>query len=405
MGLKILSIQYSTYPDDSAGVYNVVYNLHRRLVAKGHKVHLIVSKIRRDLPERESIEGMSCYRISGFLSYSVIEKLIKVLLEVRKVTKEILNKEGIDLFHIHNPLMGIGSYLVSQTWGIPKVYHFHSSWFQEERKEYVHKKGGQKPSLIFNLILLIMKGIEYFLLRSARRIIVLSDYSRDLVVSLFGIPREKILKISGGVDGSVYFPTTDKKKVRESLGLSQDKIILFTVRALIARTGIEELIVAFSKVVKVRSDIILVIGGRGRLRDRIEEMIREKNLSETVRLVGFIPSEKLPSYYQAADIFILPTQEQEGFGLVTVEALASGTPVLATPVGGTKEILEPLDPELLFDSTIPEAIARGILFWVQQPERLDKVRQQCRDYVMSQYSWDTNAHNLEREFNDLVKGK
>lgn len=400
--MRILSLQYSAYPDDSAGVYNVVYNLHRRFVTKGHNVYLVVSRVRRDLPPRGKNGGMNIYRITGFSSSSAIGKLIAVLLEVRKVTKEIIKTEGIDIIHIHNPLMGMGAYLVPLSWSIPKVYHFHSSWFQEEEKEYIHKRRGKKSTVLFNLVLLLIKKTESFLLRSAKRIIVLSDYSRDLVVGLFRISSEKILKIAGGVDGSVYFPTTDKKKVRQNLGLPQDKMILFTVRAFIARTGIEELIEAFSQVVKNRDDIFLVIGGKGRLRGRIEEMIKERNLDEAVKVVGFIPSEKLPSYYQAADIFVLPTQEQEGFGLVTVEALASGVPVLGTPVGGTEEILKPLDSNLLFDSTSPEAIVKGILFWVQRPERLEEIRHKCRNYVMSKYSWDTAASDLERTFYDLV---
>lgn len=400
--MNILSIQYSTYPDDSAGVPNVVHNLHSRLAANGHEIHLIVSQVREDLPQREKRGGITIYRISGFKSYFAIGKLIKVLLEVRKVIKEILKARELDLIHIHNPLMGMGAYIVPQTRHIPKLYHFHSSWFQEEKKEYIHKKEVQKPPLVFNLILLIMKGIEYFMLSNAQNIVVLSDYSRALVMDLFGIPKEKIIKIVGGVDGSVYFPATEKKKVRDSLGLPQDKIVLFTVRALIARTGIEELIEAFSQVVKKRNDIVLVIGGKGRLRERIEEMVQRRKLGNEVQLVGFISSEKLPSYYQAADIFILPTQEQEGFGLVTVEALASGTPVLGTPVGATKEILEDLDSRLLFDSAKQEDIAKGILFWLQRPEQLEGIRQRCRDYVMSHYSWDTAAHDLEREFYNLV---
>jgi glycosyltransferase involved in cell wall biosynthesis len=66
-------------------------------------------------------------------------------------------------------------------------------------------------------------------------------------------------------------------------------------------------------------------------------------------------------YYQMADLFILPTTELEGFGLVTVEALASGLPVLGTPVGGTKEILTKLGSDYLFDDSTPQSIATGIL--------------------------------------------
>ena len=146
--MRILSIQYSSYPDDSGGVYNVVYNLHKRLAERGHEIHLIVARLRKDLPVIENISGMKFYRISSFGKSSNITKLIMILLEVQSVVSRIVKKNKVDLIHLHNPLMGIGTYFVPQSWSIPKVYHFHSSWFQEERKEYVHRRGVQKPSLL-----------------------------------------------------------------------------------------------------------------------------------------------------------------------------------------------------------------------------------------------------------------
>jgi len=82
---------------------------------------------------------------------------------------------------------------------------------------------------------------------------------------------------------------------------------------------------------------ILLIGGKGPLRGELEERIADYGLSNKVRLLGFIPDHELVSYYQAADLFVVPSQALEGFGLITVEALASGLPVMATPVGGNKE--------------------------------------------------------------------
>jgi glycosyltransferase involved in cell wall biosynthesis len=122
-------------------------------------------------------------------------------------------------------------------------------------------------------------------------------------------------------------------------------------------------------------------------------------LAGHVRFVGHIPEADLPAYYQAADCFVLPTRALEGFGLVTVEALACGTPVLGTPVGATPEILVPLARELLTDDATPEALARG-LRRVTSVCRDAAFRARCRAYAEARYDWETAVDRLE----DLLVG-
>ena len=103
-----------------------------------------------------------------------------------------------------------------------------------------------------------------------------------------------------------------------------------------------------------------MIGGAGPLDAALREMAAREGLAERVRFAGFIPESRLPSYYRMADLFVLPTRELEGFGLVTLEALASGVPVAGTPVGGTPEILSRLEPNLLFKDATAASMAETI---------------------------------------------
>jgi glycosyltransferase involved in cell wall biosynthesis len=107
-----------------------------------------------------------------------------------------------------------------------------------------------------------------------------------------------------------------------------------------------------------------------------------------------------------ADLFILPTKDLEGFGMVTVEALASGLPVLGTPVGGTKEILALLGPEFLFADSTPSSMAKLILknieLWNKDSEIYRNITQRCRDVAERYYSWDTHIDQLERLFQKMV---
>ena len=124
--------------------------------------------------------------------------------------------------------------------------------------------------------------------------------------------------------------------------------------------GLDRLIEAMATLVCQVPDVLLLIGGSGSQRAALEALVRALGLDKHVTFLGFVPEGDLPRYYQAADVFVLPTRELEGFGLVTAEALACGTPVLGTPVGATPELLEPLDAGLVFRDATAEAMAEDL---------------------------------------------
>jgi len=119
----------------------------------------------------------------------------------------------------------------------------------------------------------------------------------------------------------------------------------------VPRMGLDNLILAIEQVIKTAPDIYLVVGGEGPLKDDLISMVKKLGVEKHIEFKGFISEDNLPEYYQMTDLFVLPTRELEGFGLVTLEALACGVPVLGTPVGGTKEIIGRFDPDFLFKDT------------------------------------------------------
>jgi glycosyltransferase involved in cell wall biosynthesis len=122
-------------------------------------------------------------------------------------------------------------------------------------------------------------------------------------------------------------------------------------------------------------------------------MISRLGLSDCVRLVGFVPDDVLPMMYAAADAFVLPTAELECFGIIALESLACGRPVLATPVGAIPEILQQVEPRWLTRDASPGAIAERLVDFlkgdlpVASPESL-------RSLVVQNYSYDTVIEQL-----------
>jgi glycosyltransferase involved in cell wall biosynthesis len=155
-------------------------------------------------------------------------------------------------------------------------------------------------------------------------------------------------------------------------------------------------------VVRERPECQLVIGGSGPMRAGLEEQARLLGLEQNVRFAGFIPEGELADYYGVADLFLLPTRVLEGFGLVTIEAMASGTPVLGTPVGGTQEILRRFDPSFLFPGLEPRDLARGILDRLPEIEGSQALRDRCRNFVLDTYAWDVLIPQVEELMERIV---
>ena len=140
---------------------------------------------------------------------------------------------------------------------------------------------------------------------------------------------------------------------------------------------------------------MLVIGGTGPMLPRLQDLVRELQLDGAVRFAGRVTEEDLPRMYAAADAFVLPTAELECFGLIALEALACGRPVLATPVGAIPEILGGVEPRWLAGAESEDAIARLLVEFLEgrlprhEPERL-------RLAVAQKYSRDQTLDRLIR---------
>jgi glycosyltransferase involved in cell wall biosynthesis len=148
--------------------------------------------------------------------------------------------------------------------------------------------------------------------------------------------------------------------------------------------GIEQLLRAVRIV--AADDVTLAVVGGGLLTNELRRLRSELGIDGRVRFVGRVAEDELLDWYRAADVFVLPTVAYEGFGMVTVEALASGTPVVGTPAGATPELLEPLDRRLVARGSDPESLAvaiREALAFID-----DDFRAGCRRYALARFDWD-----------------
>jgi glycosyltransferase involved in cell wall biosynthesis len=147
--------------------------------------------------------------------------------------------------------------------------------------------------------------------------------------------------------------------------------------------------------------VLLLIGGKGKEHENLQSLIKTSGMEENVRLLGFIPDKDLPLAYAAADSSVVPTLALEGFGLIIVESLASGTPALGTPVGGIPEILKGLDENLVFPEPTAVAIADRIQSILDGKITLPD-RAACRAHAR-RYDWTAVGPQLLKIFHQAIE--
>ncbi|GGF83499.1 glycosyl transferase [Paenibacillus albidus] len=315
----------------------------------------------------------------------------------RKAAELMGNGSGrIDVLYSHFAPYGIGPAIEAKKRGIPVIMTFHGPWNEEMKIEGAGIKHRVKTT--------IAKSIERKAYKLADKFIVLSETFRDMLHTLHGVPLHQIILIPGAANVGRFVPATNKLAIRRTLNLPEGATTVLTVRRLVNRMGLLQLLEAWRQVSERFPNAILLIGGKGPLRGELEAKIADYGLSNKVKLLGYIPDHELTSYYQAADMFVVPSQALEGFGLITVEALSSGLPVMATPIGGNKEILQGFRPELLFKSAASDDMAEGMIHMLSNRKLLPG-RDECRGHVLEKYTWEHVADQVESVFlESLGKG-
>jgi glycosyltransferase involved in cell wall biosynthesis len=162
--------------------------------------------------------------------------------------------------------------------------------------------------------------------------------------------------------------------------------------------GIEELL----RAVRLLDDpgIDLIVAGGGVLEPKLQRLTGEIGLARQVRFLGRIGEADLRDLYRAADLFVLPTVAYEGFGMVTAEALASGTPVVGTPVGATPELLAPLSTLLVAADSDPASISAAIRRTLALVD--EDFRSRCRAFALERFEWRRVIVDWERALSSVV---
>ncbi len=286
-----------------------------------------------------------------------------------------------DLIHSHYWLSGRVGMELSKSWNVPHVTTFHTL-----AKTKLQARAGEKePDL--------RVSVERRVMGSADAIIVSTAQERDDLARLYQTSPHKIRIIPAGVDLGL-FRSLDKTQARKELGLSEKKVILYVGR-IEPLKGLDILLNAIAMLEDTSDTRLLIVGGKPGLDkelDRLKSLASQLGIANFVTFTGALGQTELPKYYSAADVFVLPSYS-ESFGLVALEAMACGTPVVVSRVGGLKTFVKDGETGYLIPWRCPEPFAQRIEVLLTNPP-LREMMGKAAAAKAQQMSWGGVANSM-----------
>jgi D-inositol-3-phosphate glycosyltransferase len=298
-----------------------------------------------------------------------------------------------DLIHSHYWLSGRLALLFADRWNVPVVSMFHT--LAQLKNRVAETAAEREQAVRFEIECRTMSGSD--------RVVAATDIDRTQILKHYG-DLAPIEVIPGGVDLDAFRPQS-RSDARRQLHIAQDERILLFVGRIQRLKGLEVLLRALA-LVDVPKTRVLVVGGQPSTSLEAREIARLHGLSsklgieDRVTFTGAVPHEQLPSYYSAADMTVMPSS-YESFGLVAVESLACGTPVVATRVGGLTAIIKDGETGLLVPWRDPALFAERLrTLLLDEPLRM-RLARQARQSVM-RYAWERVADDHLAMYGDVL---
>jgi D-inositol-3-phosphate glycosyltransferase len=291
------------------------------------------------------------------------------------------NGLSYDLIHSHYWLSGRAGIVLSRRWGVPHVATFHTL-----AKTKLRARPGERESAL-------RVSTEKRVMGRSDAVVVSTIYEKEDLVGLYGMPPHKVQVIPAGVDLELFQPI-DKAQARGALGLSEKRVILYVGR-IEPLKGLDILLKAVARLEDRADTRLLIVGGRhgeDAELERLKTIAAQLGIADMVSFTGAVKQTLLPNYYSAADVFVLPSY-YESFGLVALEAMACGTPVVVSRVGGLKSFIRDGETGYLIPWRCPEPFTQRLDMLLSNPALRETMGKAARAKAQ-QMSWSVVADRM-----------
>ena len=372
--MKILMLSWEYPPRVVGGISRVVHDLSQKLVKDGQDVTVVTYRD-GDTPYYEDDDGVKVYRVDNFMiaPNNFIDWVMQLNFNMIAKAGEIIAKEGkFDVIHAHDWLAAYAAKTLKTSYDIPMVCTIHAT------------EAGRNSGIRTDMQKYI-NDTEWLLTYEASEVIVNSNYMKSEIQRLFGLPFEKINVVPNGVNLNSFNNVYRDYDYRRRFAMDNEKIILFMGR-LVYEKGIQHLIAAMPKILDHYHDTKLVIAGKGGMLDELKAQANNLGISQKVYFAGYLNSKDVKKMYRCADISVFPST-YEPFGIVALEAMLAGVPVVVSDIGGLNEIVEHGVTGMKSYAGNPNSLADSILNLLFDHKLCDQVVKNAKAKVKAEYNW------------------
>jgi glycogen(starch) synthase len=375
MNVLILSWEYP--PIVAGGLARHVRKLSENLVNEGIEVH-VLTRGAKDTLREETMNGVHVHRVPE----TPMPKGLDVFLSwVDRMNADMLKAgaelaEDADLVHGHDWLVADAADALARKAGLPYLttihateYGRHQGWVDKHPQKHIH-------------------GVETWMARRADHVITCSHYMRGHVADVYGLDEANISVIPNGIDPDDLQPVGDLVDLRAQFAAPDERLVLLVGR-LVYEKGFQLALEAMPGLIRRLGNVRFLVAGSGTHEAQLKQQAEKLGLMEHGTFLGWIGDDVLHSLYRIADLTVVPSI-YEPFGLVALEAMASGCPCIVADTGGLKEVVPNRDVGLRFRAKS----ARSLAHWVERV----LTDEQLRDQLVAEAS----EHVLRFDWADIA---
>ncbi len=389
--MRILMFSWEYPPHVVGGLGKHVGELIPALLKQGVEVDLITPRFEGPTEIEENgrlrIHRVYVQRPPDFDLYGGVARAnINLAAHARYIARQ----DSFDIIHAHDWLVSFSAVEMKHEYRCPLLATIHAT----ERGRGRGFLSGDGSTRI--------NAAEWWLTYEAWRVIVCSAYMVDQVCNYFNLPLDKVDVVPNGVDPAPF----DRLRVQDLSAfrrrfVRQNEKLIFSVGRIVHEKGFDTLVEAMPRVLSQVPGAHLVVAGKGAMVPAMRDRVLELGINDKVTFTGFISDEDRNRLYLVADVAVFPSL-YEPFGIVALEAMAAGCPVVVSEVGGLKDVVQHGETGITVYPGDPHSVAWGIVHTLQHPEwaRMRAVKAEQR--VRTVYSWDRIAKQTIEIYQRIV---
>jgi 1,4-alpha-glucan branching enzyme len=376
--LRVLMLSWEFPPHVVGGLAKAVYDLSRHLVRQNVEVHVLTGYA-HGAPEREVVEGVHVYRLCTYQPSEQTDFMDWVFqLNMAMLDKlDHMMRLGFrpDVIHAHDWLVGFAAREAKHRYHIPLLTTIHA--LEHGRNQGIHSPLQHR-----------IHRLEGDLVAASERVIVCSRYMAGELGRLFGYPEERTLVVPNGIELPGPITEKDEERLRQlrlEIGAAEGKIVFFVGR-MVREKGVQLLLEAAPRVLERHEDVTFVLAGRGPMLEELRLQAERLGISHHTRFLGFVDDERRNLLFRLADVAVFPSL-YEPFGIVALEAMSFGTPLLVADTGGLREIVRHGENGATMYTGDVESLFNQLCWLLEQPARSRVMAEQARTELQQQYDW------------------